>query len=292
MKKSTILLSTISILVSGLLLAGCSSSNLVEAVDTHAVSDSVIVDQRAALAASLTGDEGAQSPRDIDSVTGANTKLAITADASTSMNLCNIHFHKGTEHKGGEFTHYAGNGDGEGYGTGFEYSGTLTESELATYEIADDHNPLYAGDTIEVHYVYSSDDIEPGATLGACLAADRAAGTQPFLRVETQVYVLVNDDNALDFTTLNAVTHADDLYQAENIPSNTGVPVTYEGSTTGPGYNEIVSPLQVSWSVRPNIAKVNISTVDDWFHHNDFDEHHAHAVRNLVINHDLLSEIH
>jgi len=296
--KNTIKTSLMSLAVISLLgLSGCGSSdNNTDTHDTntHEVSDEVIAAQRAALAASLHGDEGAQSPRDIDSKAGSNTKLAVTADPYTSMNLCNIHFHKSAEHKGGEFTHYAGNGDGEGYGTGYEYSGTLTAAELAHYEIADDHNPLYAGDTIEVHYVYSSDDIVPGPTLGSCLAADRTDG-QPFLRVETQVYVLVNDEHALDFTTLNTVTHDNDLYQAANIPNNTGIPVEYEGSTTGPGYNEEVSPLQVSWSVRSEIAKVNIATVEDWFHHDGsdtFDEHHAHAVRNLVINPALLSEIH
>ncbi|EDZ62172.1 hypothetical protein SMGD1_0239 [Sulfurimonas gotlandica GD1] len=114
---------------------------------------------------------------------------------------------------------------------------------------------------------------------------------QPFLRVETQVYVLVNDENALDFTKLNHVTEVNGHNQAEHIPSNTGTPVQYEGSTTGPGYNEKASPYQVSWSVRPEVAKVNIATVEDWFHHNDFDEHYAHAVRDLVVNPNLLSEM-
>ena len=285
-----------------LALSGC-NSNTTSTDDNstlphdEAVSDALIAEQREALATSLDGTEGAQSPRDIDTLTGSNTKPTTTAPASTAMNLCNIHFHKGTEHKGGEFTKYAGNGDGKGYGTGYEYSGTLSEAELATYTIADDHNPLYSGDTIEVHYVYSSDDITPGATLGACLAEGREAGTQPLLRVETQVYVLVNDGHGLDFENLNEVSgdgSADTFYQASNIPSNTGTPVEYEGSTTGPGYNEKVSPLQVSWSVRPNIAKVNIKTVEDWFHHDGgdrFDEHHAHAVRNLVTNPALLSDM-
>jgi len=202
MNVSLLSLATIAILA----LSGCNDSDTVvpNNPDTavgnpHEVTDAFIADQRAALAASLTGGEGAQSPRNIDSKLGANTKPTTTAPASTAMNLCNIHFHKSAEHKGGQFTTYAGNGDGHGYGGGYKYSGTLTEAELATYTIEDDHNPLYAGDTIEVHYVYSSDDIEPGPTLGSCLAADREAGTQPFLRVETQVYVLVNDEHALDF---------------------------------------------------------------------------------------------
>jgi len=39
------------------------------------------------------------------------------------MNLCDIHFHKNAEHKGGEFTTYAGHGDGHGYLSGFKYNG-------------------------------------------------------------------------------------------------------------------------------------------------------------------------
>jgi hypothetical protein len=37
------------------------------------------------------------------------------------MNLCNIHFHKNAEHKGGEFTQYAGNGDGDGFDNILQY---------------------------------------------------------------------------------------------------------------------------------------------------------------------------
>jgi len=295
--KNTLNISLLSLAtIAVLALSGCSTSTL-NTVDTfvgnpHEVPDTVIAEQRKVLADSIVGkDAGAQAPRNIDSKSGSNTKATTKAPASTAMNLCNIHFHKSAEHKGGEFTQYAGNGDGEGYGTGYKYSGTLTEQELSSYEIPDDHNPLYAGDTIEVHYVYSSDVVTPGATLGACLAEGREAGTQPFLRVETQVYVVVNDENALNFHSLTAVTHTGGLYQAPNIPSNTGTAVQYEGSTTGPSYNEKVSPLQVSWSVRPNIAKVNIKTVEEWFHHNEFEEHHAHAVRNLVVNPDLLSQM-
>ena len=76
-----------------------------------------------------------------------------------------------------------------------------------------------------------------------------------------------------------------------NIPDNMGAPVQYAGSTTGPGYNENGSPFQVTWSVRPKVAKVNIETVAEWCKGNVFNEDHAHGVRNLVTNPDLLSEI-
>lgn len=207
------------------------------------------------------------------------------------MNLCNIHFHKNAEHKGGEFTKYAGNGDGHGFQSGYEYSGHLSASELKTTHAAicpSKHGSLSVGDTIEVHYVHSTAQIKPGPTLGACLSD---AIKNPQLRVETQVYVLVNDKNALDFGQLTKHGKKNNRHQAMNIPSNTGKPVQYTGSTTGPGYNEKGSPFQVAWSVRPNVAKVNINTVGDWCKGNAFNEDHAHGVRNLVTNTDLLSNI-
>jgi len=85
---------------------------------------------------------------------------------------------------------------------------------------------------------------------------------------------------------------ANGFQQALNIPSNTGTPVQYAGSTTGPGYNETGSPFQVSWSVRPKVAKVNIETVGEWCKGNVFNEDHGHGVRNLLTNPDLLSQIH
>jgi hypothetical protein len=297
MNTSLLSLATITMLT----FSGCGSSSIEQELpDTYVgneneVSDEVMAEQRAMLAESVIGiDIGAQSPRNIDFKSGLNIKATTTAPPATAMNLCDIHFHKSAEHKGGEFTVYAGNGNGEGYGGGYKYSGTLSEAELTAFEIADELNPLYSGDTIEVHYVYSSD---AGATLGNGLGtciADDGDNILPLLRVETQVYVLVNDEHALDFVALNAITgdgKEGSFHQAPNIPNYTGIAVQYEGSTTGPDYNEEASPYQVTWSVRPNIAKVNIETVENWLHDNDFDEHHAHAVRNLVINAYLLSEI-
>ena len=52
------------------------------------------------------------------------------------------------------------------------------------------------GDTIEVHWVHTSCDVTPGEGLGSCLS-DKCAN--PELRVEAQVFLVVNDSNALDF---------------------------------------------------------------------------------------------
>lgn len=273
------------------------TSALLIAAEGHAghhatVSDEVIAKQRAELAKNTEGKGfGPQSPRDIDLTIGNNTLTYSAAPEYSSMNLCNIHFHKFAEHKGGEFTDYAGNGDGKGYKTGFKYSGKLSKSELKPVKggvCASDHGALNSGDTIELHYVHSTAQVVPGPTLGACLSD---ANKNPQLRVETQVYVLVNDSKAADFVELTKIGERNGFQQALNIPDTTGTPVQYTGSTTGPSYNEQGSPFQVSWSVRPKVMKVNTASVGKWCSDNVFNEDHAHGVRNLVLNPDLLSKI-
>jgi hypothetical protein len=256
------------------------------------VDDEIISTQRSNLALNTKNKGfGPQSPRDINAVAGNNTLVFNEAPAYKEMNLCNIHFHKNAEHAGGQFTKYAGNGDGHGFQSGYLYSGTLTtqENQAATQAVCpSNHGSLQSGDTIEVHYVHSTAHIQPGPTLGACLSE---SVKNPQLRVETQVYVLVNDNNALNFGKLTSVAKQSNYYQAPNLPNNTGSPVVYSGSTTGPSYNEAGSPFQVTWSVRPEVAKVNIASVAKWCEGNEFKEDHAHGVRNLVTNPDLLSPI-
>ena len=256
------------------------------------VSDEFIAEQRAILAAATDGAGfGPQAPRDIDSAAGTNTLIYSEAPAREQMNLCNIHFHEGAEHRGGNFTTYLGNGDGNGYNGGFGYDGELTEAELAPvdYLVGTEAHPLEPGDTIEIHYVHTTSQITPGPTLGSCLS--EAIGN-PQLRVEGFVYVLVNDDSAADMVALNAVGEVGGYWQATGMPyGDAGEPVSYEGSTTGPSYNETGSPFQVSWSVHPQVIKVDIASVAAWLSDNQFDETYAHAVRNLVLNESLLSQI-
>jgi Delta carbonic anhydrase len=275
-----------------LTLTGCASTHH---ADEHGhargpVADSVIAQQRAALEANTRAKGfGPQAPRDIDSSTGTNTVAFTLAPPAAQMNLCNIHFHQNAEHKGGEFTTYAGNGDGDGNGTGYKYNGKLAAAELAPVGrkvCASSHGELQPGDTIEVHYVFSTAAVGPGPTLGACL---NDATKNPQLRVEAQTLVLVNDKSALDFARLAQFGDVNGLKQAAGIPSNTGTPVQYAGSTTGPAYNESGSPFQVTWSVRPKVAKVNIETVASWCEGNVFKENHAHGARSLVVAPQLLA---
>lgn len=283
---------TFILLPSVLLLSSCAIIENYHSDDHSQVSNQVIANQRHSLAKNTEGKGfGPQSPRNIDSNRGYNSRAFNNAPPYETMNLCNIHFHKNAEHQGGEFTKYAGNGDGHGYQSGYKYSGHLTASELTNLDkdvCPSAHGSLSPGDTIEVHYVHSTAQVKPGETLGACLSE---AINNPQLRVETQVYVLVNNKNALNFGKLTQHELNNGLHQALNIPNDTGIPIEYTGSTTGPGYNEMGSPFQVTWNVRPKVAKVDIETVADWCKGNAFKEDHAHGVRNLVTNPDLLSII-
>ncbi|MCV2884956.1 delta-class carbonic anhydrase [Aestuariibacter sp. AA17] len=282
----------IGIALSVLSLTPISASFAGDHKHDNAVDDSVISQQRAALSTNTQGAGfGPQSPRNIDDKKGDNRTHFSLSPASSQMNLCNIHFHKNAEHAGGEFASYAGNGDGKGHNTGYVYSGQLSDSESTPFKeavCAGKHGGVKVGDTVEFHYVHSSADITPGPTLGACLSD---ANKNPQLRVEAQVFVVVNDKSALDANKVNKVAKQNGLHQALNIPSNTGKPVQYLGSTTGPSYNEQGSPLQVTWRVRPNVEKLDISSLKSWCEDNTFNEDHAHGVRNLVTNPALLSPI-
>ncbi len=234
---------------------------------------------------------GPQTPRDIDSVSGNNNSIFSIAPSHTDMNLCNIHFHENAEHKAKDFSIIAGDGS-SGYQCNI--SKTLSTSELKPTKekiCKSKKGDLVPGDTIEVHWVFSSCDVTPGKGLGSCVSKTCA---NPNLRVETQVFTLVNDSSALNWNDLvydgNKV---DNLHQPKAIPSNTGKPVEFTGSTTGPSYSESkCSPYQVSWSVRPKCAKLDINTIGDWCANgNVFKEDHAHGVRELVTHPDLLSDI-
>lgn len=237
---------------------------------------------------------GPQTPRDIDSPKGENNRDFSLSPDYKQMNLCNIHFHENAEHKSKDFSIFAGEGH-EGYGTGYKsvLSQNLSKAELTPLDkpvCKSEHGDLQPGDTIEVHWVHSTADVKPGKTLGACLSEKNA---NPDLRVEAQVFVLVNDKNALNFNDLGYGGNiVNGFHQAKSIPSNTGKPVLFTGSTTGPKYSDSTcSPLQVTWSVRPKATKLDINSVAKWCESNEFGEDHAHGVRKLVTDPKLLSRI-
>jgi hypothetical protein len=233
---------------------------------------------------------GPQTPRDIDSSIGENKQVFTLAPSYQEMNLCNIHFHNNAEHKAKAFSIYAGEGE-QGHGGGYQctMSQSLSKAELMAPKSEICHG-LKPGDTIEVHWVHSSCEITPGKGLGSCLSENCA---NPDLRVETQVFTVVNDASAMDFRQLSYDGHqANGYHQAKKLPNTTGKTVEFLGSTTGPKYTEQqCSPMQVTWSVRPKCGKVDINSLGEWCKSNVFEENHAHGVRKLVTDPTLLSEI-
>lgn len=232
---------------------------------------------------------GPQTPRDIAMTGGRNSVVFPMAPPSSEMNLCNIHFHNGAEHKAPAFSIAAPRTD-KGAAGGFqcEMSKSLTGKERAPYakNACDGVEP---GDTVEFHWVHSSCDVEPGPTLGACLSE---SCNNPSLRVETQVFTVVNDDSAHNFADFAAIAQKGNFVQPARLPTGTGTPVEFLGSTTGPSFNQATcSPFQVTWSVRPECAKVSISSLSKWCESNVFKEDHAHDVRELVTHPSLLAPI-
>ena len=232
-------------------------------------------------------DAGPQTPRDISETAGLNTVTFPFAPPASEMNLCNIHTHTNAEHKGPGFSVFVDATDNGGYAC--NESASLTEAELAPAPGA--YAGVKPGDTIEVHWVHTTCDAQPGAGLGACVPE---SCTDPLLRVEAQVFLVVNDADALNFMEMayqgNVV---DGRHQALMIPSDTGEPVLFRGSTTGPSYTQAsCSPAQVTWNVRPSCAKVDINSLHEWAASgNVFEETKSHGVRQLVTAPELLAPI-
>jgi hypothetical protein len=192
---------------------------------------------------------GPQTPRDITSKVGTNSSIFNMAPQFKNMNLCNIHFHKNAEHKGPEFSLSSKD---KKYG-GFKCNqiNKLSQTELKTPKKKACQN-IRPGDTIEVHWVYTSCNTSPGEGLGSCSSSSCA---NPQLRVETQVFVLVNNNEELDFNNFDlAPKKVNGKYQAKKIPTGSS-PIEFLGSTTGPQYNNKTkcSPLQVDSLPTPSL---------------------------------------
>lgn len=233
---------------------------------------------------------GPQTPRDISSAKGTNDMDFPMAPEHTKLNLCNIHTHTNAEHKGPGFSMFVNDSDYGGYAC--NETKTLSEAELKDPTGGKGaFGKVKPGDTIEVHWVHSSCDVKPGEGLGACLAE---GCTDPLLRVEAQTFLVVNNEDAADFNDFAyGGGKTGDFHQAKAIPNSTGTPVVFRGSTTGPSYDQAdkCSPLKVTWSVRPQCAKLDISSLHKWAENNAFNETASHGVRQLVTKPELLSPI-
>ncbi|MDJ0920949.1 MAG: delta-class carbonic anhydrase [Henriciella sp.] len=291
---------TISASALALLLVGCAvdpvatdaavedtTSDVVEAADVEETVEEAAEMVEEAASEALCLASGPQTPRDISSPLGLNPVTFPMAPAASEMNLCNIHTHTNAEHKGPGFSVFV---DGSDYG-GYACNETadLTEAELAPAPGA--YGKVKPGDTIEVHWVHTSCAATPGEGLGACVPE---GCTDPLLRVEAQTFLVVNDTSALNFMDMAyGGNMVDGKHQAKMIPANTGTPVNFLGSTTGPSYDQSTcSPAQVTWNVRPMCAKLDINSLHAWAESgNVFNETASHGVRQLVTAPELLSTI-
>ena len=276
--------STFILGAAALALTACSSETATDVAKDAATKTTNTV-KEAATDAGLCTTMGPQTPRDISFKAGLNTTKFPMAPSPKNMNLCNIHSHTNAEHKGPGFKTFVDGSDNGGYAC----NGTpdLTEAELAPYD--SDYKGVKPGQTIEVHWVHTTCDTTPGESLAPCVSCD-----DPTLRVETQVFLVVNDRNAANFMDYSYGGNVvNGLHQPKSLPRGTGKPVRFRGSTTGPSYNQSVcSPAQVTWSVRPRCQKLDIASLDAWADSgNIFNETKSHGVRQLVTAPELLSPI-
>lgn len=224
---------------------------------------------------------GPQAPRDIDHSSGRNPVAFSPAPPAGDLRLCDIHFHKNAEHKSAGYPTLAGEGDHKGYVCkGHEPKAQAQgDHDHADHETAGCKG-IAVGDTIEVHWVFTTCEVEPGPTLGSCFSN---LCNNPELRVEAKVFYLSEDaEGRADFTKLTG---------ADSLPDAAGA-VQYLGSTTGPSFtNATCSPFQVTWNVRPECSALDFASLNTWCENNPFKEDHAHGVRTLVTPEELLAPI-
>lgn len=219
---------------------------------------------------------GPQAPRDIDKMAGNNSVIFEMAPAMAEMDLCNIHFHRNAEHKSAAYSTFVEDDSNSGWACKEPAPGRLS-MEHAEYKGCEGIAP---GDTIEVHWVYTTCDIETdgvtpmGSGLSACLTT---ICSNPQLRVAAQVFVL-QENGELKFS--------------ESPVMQSGPTVEYAGSTTGTSYsNNHCSPFQVTWDVNKTCGTLDIDDFSKWCSDNKYKDKHAHGVRELVTSEALLSKI-
>jgi len=235
---------------------------------------------------------GPQAPRDIDSEKGENPTIFKDANKTEKMNLCNVHYHRNAEHKSEDYSIFVdtsySTAPGEVVNGMGEHSGWACEEPLYGENDSERITPSTAlpGDTVEVHWVYTSCDVDyaelnPHDGLGACMTATCA---NPQLRVVAQIFEVEEDGGYSDMS--EPEDHSDKT-------------VVYSGSTTGPGYSEEhCSPYQVTWDVKKTCGTINEHALHAWGNEEleiggqIIERHeHAHGVRTLVTSKELLSKI-
>jgi hypothetical protein len=222
---------------------------------------------------------GPQAPRDVTMARGSNRITFAKAPPAGEMHLCDIHFHKFAEHRASGFLEQAGEGNHRGY----VCNGRAPQ---AGHEAAGEGcQGISIGDTIEVHWVFTTCDVAPAPTLDSCFTD---TCQNPQLRVEARVFYLTDDAAAAEFGKFAGDSSGRvSLPQAERA-------VEYLGATTGDKYNDgTCSPFQVTWNVSSVCRALELQSINAWCgkDKNAFKEDHAHGVRQLVTAPELLAPI-
>ena len=267
------------------LAAGCGGDPAPEAggSDPAAASDPAPAAEEA-----LCLDMGPQTPRDIADPAGLNTEMFPLAPAASELNLCNLHTHTNAEHKGPGFSVFVSDAEDGGYAC--NETADLTPAELEPAEGAyggvnpgrHDRGPLGP------HLV------RRGSGRRARLVRPREparARSSAWRRRYSSSSTIRKRSTSRRWSYGGNM--AGGLHQAMMIPSTTGEPVLFRGSTTGPSYDQSTcSPVRVTWNVRPQCAKLDIGSLHRWAASgNVFEETHSHGVRQLVTAPELLAPI-
>ncbi len=244
---------------------------------------------------------GPQSPRDINRKGGENKTAFSVAKSWGDMQLCNAHFHKNAEHRGAGFMKVAAT-------SGHHCSADVPlpyRTPVAHAPNGVCGNSVKPGDTIEMHFVFTScNDAKPGPTLGAC---STKACSNPSLRVEARVFVLVNNRARAGSAVVENVSKFGSLFGSNKALPPVVVPaarraVQYQGSTTNTGFDNrsTCSPDHVTWHVDQACHLLDIHSLEQWCNgNNPFREKdgnelkpiEGHGARALVTNPKLLSAI-
>lgn len=141
-------------------------------------------------------------------------------------------------------------------------------------------NGVSVGDTVEFHWVHttcSQEDIDNGIKKALEKDSKKDTGLGPCACAGGKVVVV-----GRVFT----VTKDSGVKSLSNSPTSAiGDVVSYNGSSTGPKYNNSsCSPVQAGWNVDRNCGEVTLSAIEGWLADGGkkFNESHAHGARELV----------
>jgi hypothetical protein len=231
-------------------------------------------------------DAGTQSPADVSEGALASGASILPTNAIlrnvSLMTLANVHYHSPAEHRSqGEFS--TPNASESGFACDDASDATGTARVVATNgdDVSDARyafsfcQDVAVGDTIELHWVYSTGAARTGVSDG--LSGAFATQNNPYVVVRAQVFKITNNpsDDVADLLVSWNTTLVSDA-------------VRYVGSTTGDKYDNVdrCSPFLVIWHVDRECHRVSARSLDEMCRvmkdNGLSDDLKAHAARQLV----------